>query len=204
MKKIICIVCLLVLSAQALYSEVGIGLYPDDSTVLKVSHMETSDLFSGITTVQGNEISNLENHLSPFNLVEDVSQLNLAIGSRLNWSPFRGWFSSIEDIMGKSGDWELEVDEILQPVRVYEYNSTSQDTDGDGVNDDVDIDDDNDGVLDTTELNCGIGLAATTTANTVTTVGSQYFEGVFTNNDGKLNYSVDFQNLNTALSAGNI
>lgn len=77
------------------------------------------------------------------------------------------------------------------------------DSDNDGITDSVDIDDDNDGILDIIELGCGISSATINTANTITTSGSQHFEGVFTNGSSIIDFNVNFQNLST-LSTSNL
>ncbi|WP_128755353.1 DUF4347 domain-containing protein, partial [Aquimarina sediminis] len=76
------------------------------------------------------------------------------------------------------------------------------DTDGDGIGDLADLDDDNDGVLDSTELSCGVGAAAVT--NTVLTAGSQQIEGTYTNGSAIADYDIQFSNLSAALAAANI
>jgi len=110
-----------------------------------------------------------------------------------------GLADSIEDLPANPGQVNYTSTDYLA------YSATLNgctDTDTDGVPDFTDIDDDNDGILDTTELACGVAIASTT--NTVLLAGTQQVEGTFTRGVAAVNYDLQFQNLAAALATANI
>ena len=83
--------CILILSVQVSYSQVGIGTTtPDGSSVLDVSSTDKGFLFPRMTTVQRDAIISPAKGLTIYNLDEDCLQINSGTPSSPDWPCIAG------------------------------------------------------------------------------------------------------------------